>query len=446
MVIINPSNATQPAAFNRPAGPAPVLPTDRVLNAVVMGQRAEHLYELASGNLRLMAESQTALRRGEQLLLQVTGKDAQQRPTLQVINTSAGAISPLLKAMLPQQQGINQLLANITPLLNKANDSTLNKLSSALVNALPSRQQLSDPAGLRAAILSSGFFMEAQLAAGIAPANDLKSALLRLAQQLENLRQSNAASTQTDPSKASKLSQDYSGLARTAGAKAEMPPSTNSLPNLSQPPTAAKDGLNPVSTNYGKPAPSSDLPGVLRSQPRIAAELPEQKLSQEAVIKQLLQDSRGAIARLESHQLLHLQQKDPLQSQYLIEIPVRNDDGIDVWQMQLQWQRTSEDQEHPTDNASDEDQYQRRWQINLNFDLPGLGPINTKVIQQGKQLAITFNTETQATRALIEQRQHELNQRLEEQGIIDTEIVTHTGIGPAASSPLSSHSLLDDQA
>lgn len=110
MVIINPSNATQPAAFNRPAGPAPILPTDKVLNAVVMGQRADHLYELASGNLRLMAESQTALRRGEQLLLQVTGKDALQRPTLQVINTSPSAINPLLKAMLPQQQGINQLL------------------------------------------------------------------------------------------------------------------------------------------------------------------------------------------------------------------------------------------------------------------------------------------------------------------------------------------------
>ena len=64
MVIINPSFATQPAAFNRPAGPAPVLAIDRVLTAVVVGQRAEHLYELASGNLKLMAESQTALRHG----------------------------------------------------------------------------------------------------------------------------------------------------------------------------------------------------------------------------------------------------------------------------------------------------------------------------------------------------------------------------------------------
>ena len=164
------------------------------------------------------------------------------------------------------------------------------------------------------------------------------------------------------------------------------------------------------------------------------------------MVKQLLQDSRGAIARLESHQLLHLQQKDPLQSQYLIELPVRNDDGVDVWQMQLQWQRSPEDKEQQAADTENDDPYQRRWQINLNFDLPGLGAINTKVTQQGSQLAITFNTERQATRYLIEHRQLELSQRLAEQGLIDTDIQTHTGISPAASSPLSMRSLLEDQA
>ena len=445
MVIINPSIATQPAAFNRPAGPAPILPADKVLNAVVMGQRAEHLYELASGNLRLMAESQTALRRGEQLLLQVTGKDAQQRPTLQVINTTPSAINPLLKAMLPQQQGINQLLANINQLFSSpaASNTALTKLTSELLNALPARQQVSDPAGLRQAILSSGFFMEGQLAAGIAPPNDLKSALLRLAQQLENLRLSSATTSQESTSK-NKLSQDYSNLARGAGTKSESPLMTSSQTNPSAA-NATKSNLSP-NTSYSKPAASCDLPGVLRSQPRLPAEVPDLKLTQDAVIKQLLQDSRGVIARLESHQLLHLQQKEPQQNQYLIELPVRNDDGIDVWQLQLQWQRPSSDQDHQSSDATGEDHYQRRWQINLNFDLPGLGAISTKVIQQGSQLAITFSADSQATRALIELRQHELSQRLEEQGIADTEIQTHTGISPAASSPLSSHSLLEDQA
>ncbi len=443
MVIINPSNATQPAAFNRPAGPAPILPTDKVLNAVVMGQRAEHLYELASGNLRLMAESQTALRRGEQLLLQVTGKDANQRPTLQVLNTNNSAIAPLLKAMLPQQQGVNQLVASINQLLSSPGDPALKNLTSGLLNTLPSRQQVSDPAGLREAILSSGFFMEGQLAAGIAPPNDLKSALLRLAQQLENLRLSNASNSQEGAIKTNKLVQDYSGLARGAATKPELSLPTNSPANPSATPSNAKSNL---STNYSSQPPSSDLPGVLRSQPRLPTELLDPKLNHEAVLKQLLQDSRGAIARLESHQLLHLQQKDPQQSQYLVELPVRNNDGVDVWQLQLQWQRSPEEQDQAASDTTSEDKHQRRWQINLNFDLPGLGAINTKVIQHGKQLAITFNTENQATRALIEQRQHELSQSLEEQGITDTEILTHTGISPAASSPLSNHSLLEDKA
>ena len=447
MVIINPSNATQPAAFNRPAGPAPILPIDKVLNAVVMGQRADHLYELASGNLRLMAESQTALRRGEQLLLQVTGKDAQQRPTLQVINASPNTLNPLLKAMLPQQQGVNQLLANISQLISSpASNTALNKASNEFLGILPSRQQVSNPAGLLNAIQSSGFFMESNLAASIAPPGDLKGALLRLAQKLENLRLSIAASPQESASKAAKLSQDYSGLARGAGTKLDSSLLVNGQTSPDQSLNSHKPHFGP-NTNYNRPIPNSDLPGVLRSQPRLLPELGSLKLSQEALVKQLLQDCRGAIARLESHQLLHLQQKDPLQNQYLIEVPVRDDDGIDVWQLQLQWLRAREEQEHSPENTkSDTEQHQRRWQINLNFELPGLGAINTLVSQQGKQIAISFNTEIQATRSLIDAHQHELSQRLTEQGLVDTEIQTHTGITPAPSSPLISQSLLEDQA
>ena len=40
MVIINTTPAIQPAAVNRPAGPAPILPADRLLMAVVLGQKA----------------------------------------------------------------------------------------------------------------------------------------------------------------------------------------------------------------------------------------------------------------------------------------------------------------------------------------------------------------------------------------------------------------------
>ncbi|MEX1669164.1 flagellar hook-length control protein FliK [Zhongshania guokunii] len=444
MVIINPSNATQPAAFNRPAGPAPILPTDKVLNAVVMGQRAEHLYELASGNLRLMAESQTALRRGEQLLLQVTGKDSQQRPTLQVLGgANTAAITPLLKTMIPQQQSINHLLASSAQLSTATAPPQLKAISQAIMDILPLRQQVSDPTGLREAIAQSGFFMENQLAAGTAPPGDLKSALLRMAQRLENLRLSSAAKPAVTTGEHKKLLQDYSELARSSGAKpasagAEL--ATALLNNSGKPATS-------LSTSYGQMPKPSDLPGELRAQGRLAAELPDIKIGQEAALKQLLQEARGAIARLESHQLLHLQQKDPQQAQYIIELPVRNDDGVDVWQMQLQWQAARDHPEENEQHKSDEsDENLRRWLINLNFDLPGLGPINARVQQQGSTLAITFNSEHSKTHELIAARQHELNLRLEEQGITATEIQSHTGISNAANSPLSNQSLLEDQA
>ena len=109
MVIINPTISTQPAALTRPAGPAPVLPADRVLNAVVLGERAQHLYELSSGSLRMMAESQTPLREGEQLQLRVLGKDAQQRPQLEILQRGTQDISPQLRNRLPEQLSLNHV-------------------------------------------------------------------------------------------------------------------------------------------------------------------------------------------------------------------------------------------------------------------------------------------------------------------------------------------------
>lgn len=447
MVIINPSIASQPAAFNRPAGPAPILPTDRVLNAVVLGQRAEHLYELASGNLRLMAESQTALRRGEQLLLQVTGNDAQQRPTLKVLTPNNSAISPLLKEMLPQQQSANQLMASLSALIsNTGAQPKLAALAAELLSSLPRRQQVSDPDGLTEAIRNSGLFLESRATDGKLPPQDLKSQLLQLAQRLEQ-QYSKSALAKAEGQTASKLAQDYS-------PKLRMPadPSSLTLPSSqpANPPATPLPSHSSLLNAYRGNFNSTDLPGQMLAQGRVPVANGQNELSPEVLSKQLLLEVRGAIARQEAHQLLHLQQRDGQQAQYVVELPVRNDDGVDVWQLHLHWLAQAEEDQHGhKDHLNSRDKPTHLWRITLNFDLPGLGQISVKVQQQAAEsskLIINFSSDSDATRTTIETHQHELQSRLEAEGIHDTSILCHTGITSNSDSSFSNQALVNDSA
>lgn len=436
MVIINPSFATQPAAFNRPAGPAPVLAIDRVLTAVVVGQRANHVYELASGGLKMMAESQTALRHGEQLLLQVIGRDQKQRPRLQILKPETGLIHNQLRTTLPQQQNVSQLLANLAK-LSSMPDQQLAAIGKGFVDAIASRAQSSDPDGLRQAILQSGLFLESQLAKGQAPPGDLKRALLKLSQQISQQLASDPKSVRTD-SKPVKAEGKSPPLAR------EYSPQTRLSPPLNEPHTKPKLSSesypqSPVSKPRG-----TELPGELRPQSRQVPTL-SQTDSDADILQQVLRDVRGTIARQESHQLLHLHQSDKSQAQYMVELPVRSNDGIDVWQLHFgKFERKDKDQQNPQEQNSAE-KPQHNWTVTLSFDLPGLGPIRARVTQT-PDINIRFSADNSATTALIESQRHQLEQTLESQGVTTQSIQCNNESITVDSTALYSQSLLDTQA
>ncbi|WP_269619276.1 flagellar hook-length control protein FliK [Zhongshania sp. BJYM1] len=432
MVIINPSFATQPAALNRPSGPAPVLAIDRVLTAVVVGQRAEHLYELASGNLRMMAESQTALRHGEKLLLQVTGKDHKQRPQLQILKAETGLVNSQLRATLPQQQSANQLLANLSKLSTMPQQQSLAGLGKEFIGVLPDKAQLSDPAGLRQAIMQSGLFLESQIIKDTLSNRDLKRALLRLSHQIS--QQLDGAKSETNIEKADTkhppLAKEYSPQTRLAPLPSEHMATKTAVESYVQSATA-------------KPK-SEELPGQLHPQGRQVASLNNSDSDIE-ILQQILRDVRGTIARQESHQLLHLQQSDKQQTQYMVELPVRGSDGIDVWQLHLQKFSHAEDDQNAPDTPQKDKQDQHNWTITLSFDLPGLGPFRARVSQQ-PDLNIHFSADSSNTTELIKSQCHELVQRLEDQGINAQKIECRSEPISVDSSPSYSQSLLDTQA
>jgi hypothetical protein len=437
MVIINPSFATQPAASNRPAGPAPVLAIDRVLTAVVIGQRANHVYELASGGLKMMAESQTALRHGEHLLLKVIGKDQQQRPKLQILKPEIGLIQNQLRATLPQQQNVSQLLANLAKLSNMP-DQQLAAIGKGFVDAIAGRAQSSHPDGLRQAISQSGLFLESQLAKGQAPPGDLKRALLKLSQQISKQLASDPKNIGTDAKqvkadgKNPPLAREYSPQSRLSLPVTETHTTTPKLSTESYPQSPAT-----------KPR-GTELPGELRPQGRQAPTV-SQADSDADILQQVLRDVRGTIARQESHQLQHLQQSDKSQAQYMVELPVRSNDGIDVWQLHFgKFERKYKDQQSPQEQTAAE-KPQHNWTVTLSFDLPGLGPIRARVTQT-PDINIRFSADNKATTALIESQRHQLEQTLESQGVTTQSIQCNNESITVDSTALYAQSLLNTQA
>lgn len=436
MVIINPSFATQPAALNRPSGPAPVLAIDRVLTAIVVGQRAEHLYELASGNLRMMAESQTALRHGEKLLLQVTGKDHKQRPQLQILKADTGLVNNQLRATLPQQQSANQLLANLSKLSTMPQQQSLAALGKEFLAAIPDKAQLSDPAGLRQAIMQSGLFLENQIAKDAMSSRDLKRALLRLSHQISQQLQGQEGATKGD-NNLEKSEPKRLPLAREYSPQTRLAP----LPNEH---TATKSPVESYAQSAAAKPKSEELPGQLHPQSRQASSINTTD-SEIEILHQILRDVRGTVARQESHQLLHLQQSDKQQTQYMVELPVRGSDGIDVWQLHLQKFSQSKDDDSKSESPKKKDHAEHNWTITLSFDLPGLGPLRARVSQK-PDLNIRFSADSSETAALINLQCHELEERLDAQGISIKNIECSSESIIIDSSPTYSQSLLDTQA
>lgn len=428
MVIINTTPAIQPAAVNRPAGPAPILPADRLLMAVVLGQKAGHLYELASGNLRLMAESQTPLRQGEQLQLQVTGRDAQQRPLLQILNRADAKLLPLLKATLPQQQGLNQLSSGLITALAQSPQSAPNHALQTglqqLFAALPRRQQLQEPRGLQQALLNSGLFLEAGLAQGQVGRSDIKAQLLRLAALLSR---QHVGSAEGKPATANRPGTEY------LPARSSHPHSSHSAPPSRSPAMSAYANSSP-------PPTSSELPGAIRSQGRLPI---TRHIDPGQLLNQLQHQVDGALARIQAHQLLSLQSKDDSQRPHIMEIPVVDEDGIDVWQIAVERApyRDKEQHDAPQDRDHQGDT-QHQWRFTLSFDFPALGAIKVTVADTNGTLDIQFTAARPATLALIRRYQSELEEHLEG----PCEIHSRCGDTDGPGSPLSSRHLLEDQA
>lgn len=364
---------TPPPASTTPPNnihPAPtaavnsIMASGAVLNATVLQHRSDQLYEMSAQRQHFLAHSQQPLQVGQKLTLQVNRST--QTPAaieLRIINAEQQLIKENLRAALPRQQDLQPLLQRLSLVLSPNTASQLPadliKVSDQFLRQMPNVAQISQGLGLQQAVQLSGIFHESALLAG-QPAHDLKTQLLQLWSILNNQRQ------QLSPQQ----------LSQGIWIRPEQ-----AQQNKSQAPV------------------QSPLPGSLLA-PKMSLSA-NQNSNVGQLMQLLMQDAEGVIARIESHQLMHLQQREPQQAQWFIDLPVRHEQHTDVLRMHVQ---------------RDQREYQEEesiWSFSVSFDFEQTGPMLAK-LTLAEGLNIQFYAQRAATVDLIQAFAEQLENTLAE--------------------------------
>jgi hypothetical protein len=415
----------QPLTVNLtgPLAQATAWKPGQVLEAVVTrSQAGSTRTEIRIGNARLTLELPAPVPQGSRLALQVVRAGAQ--PTLALLSAASGtahtpiasqaslttssapatpapAAPPLLSpawlaSLLPAQGSQAPLLSALSWLV--AQPERLQSLPQPVRAALeqvtaqiPGVEQATRAEGLKQAVARSGLFHEASLAiqatatvgASTVPAPNLKSVLLSLAARLR----AHAAIPRATPAVARPM---------------DIPP--------------PRPGAGPT--------------------PQARTESGLTGLTRDALLEVLRTRTESALARLALHQWSALENPDTGLPRWLLELPLRSQQGVDLVHLLLEREaKRDEPDEGPT------------WRAELALDLPGLGPVHVHVAVTGEHVQTRFWAEDPDTVRRIRTALPVLRDKLEERALRVRDLGCHEGHPPPRNARAPSRTpLLDDRA
>ena len=404
------------------SGSAPRLPnvtpgiqanwqSGQILQALVLKATPEHLLLNIQG-IRASVARPPAIRlqSGDRLQLEVVknSKPAQLK-LIDVQTTVTTTLNRALRASLPQQQALPPLLANIEylsrdPAAVSQLDKAVRTAAQQIYYQLPTPESLRKPEALKQALALSGPFLENHLhhaqQAGAQQAGgniqqDLRTRLLRLSTQLQHYIARQSAQ-------------------HLPARQASLPPQT----------VARQTGAEPVTTNpHAVPPPvSARNPGVHAP---VNASLAQTNPGRAA--EQLLQQTEGALARLHIHQLQHLKGEEVGRPGWAMELPVRSEQGINLFDIRIHPEDQSPVFWHDEQQAPDQQQLAQRWSVRMAFDLEGLGPVQAIISLQQEQISVQFHAEQKQTTTLFNEYLAMLGSRLRQSGLEVARLDCHQG-------------------
>lgn len=394
-----------------------------VISSPQAGQTGQS--ELRIGNLLVKAQTGALnLTAGQTLRLEVAS--LKELPVLKLLGLlQQNPVAQALRSVLPRQQPLAPLFAALARVVNPSGsgpplDPAISRLARELFARLPDTASVSRPTSLQQALRDSGQFLESKLAQSVLArpplakgetlARDFKANLLRLVQVLrENVANSapvtsRAAASATAQASAAQLSSQLSSqLASSLASSVRLPPGL-----LGDPSAPLQRGQPPL------PVPLAGLAQLARS----GAPLTPQEL---------LRHVEAALARVQLNQLSSLPVERQLAPEWLIELPVRRDAEMDIWSLRIS-RDPAADKDSAVGAAPD-------WTVMLAFDLPGLGPMQTRVSLRGDRVTAQFFSQTQGILPVISEHLPLLQSRLQQAGLQVDDLSCHHGQIPAPASP-----------
>lgn len=447
---IHPTPTTTPSSPIGSQGFSRVWQVGAILQLMVTQVEGKNvslaLQQLGADLPLLQTTTNLPLTQGQEIVARVTGD--LKNPSLQLIQfnqTPQDILSQTLRLQLPQQQPLSPLLTNLNQIARQTQiqgpvppsaapatmlPAKIQELTAALVASLPTSQQVRDPHQLFKAMHLSGQYLEHSLMNRLTgqphfnPEQDVRGQLLRLAQALRQ------------------LADQPQHLSRPAATTTPAPPSPAQTATPHTPtavmheavPTTNKDAATGSSnTTTTSPAAPTDTQKGAPSQTTSASlsTLLDSKLLPDELLKQV----DGVLARMQSQQLQSLQAEQQGRQMWMMELPVRHDNGIDLFNLRLQ-----RDGHH-----GQQQEQEQSWSMTLAFDLEGLGPIRVNVSLAGEAITANFWTELPDTRRLFHEHIEHLRSRLQHSGLEVSELSCQCGIPPEPPAVNQSR-LLDERA
>lgn len=441
MVNLPPTGPILPAPAASAPPPADTLSTWRVgqvLAATVMANPQPGQSELRIGNLLVRAQTGTLeLSPGQNLRLEVAS--LKEQPVLKLLSLLQQ--NPVLLAVrdtLPRQQPLAPLFSALARLATGSAQSQnapapLARLAQEFLNRLPDTQSVATAGGLRQALRDSGLFLETKLvhATTLPPGargetfqrahldRDIKANLLRLVSVLKE----NAANSAPAAGRGA-----APGNAPAAPAGAALPAQLATALAAAAP--RAPFTATPVDVGVPLQRGQPPLPPLT-----LARVLKGQELTMTP--RELQLQAEGALARVQLNQLSSLPQERQPGMEWLVELPVRRQQETDIWNLRISRDPERDTGRGPADGAAG-------WSVMLAFDLPGLGPMQTRVNLRGEQISAQFFSQTPGILSLIREHLPMLQARLRQAGLQIDELSCHHGQIPAPITPQRTR-LLDER-
>ncbi|HFD80849.1 MAG TPA: flagellar hook-length control protein FliK [Gammaproteobacteria bacterium] len=471
--IMEPTGPTSGIQRSPASGPStpPAWQAGQQLRATVIESGIGRVL-LSVGNRQLSAETSLLLEKGQELTLLVRSLGRQ--PVLSIVSRLQESPAAMaLRLLLPRQQPAGTLLTSLLQLARTPNaplPPAAAETLRRLVGSLPSTGSVQTPAGLRKAIADSGLFMEQRLLqAPAALRNDLKAALLRLAgalrQQPADGRTPSASDGAGRPAARNDPGTGTAAVRPERPAPGHAPPPARPTATPAATPTShqvrralqaaaslrtlapASPGSEPAAraesttpspaSAAAQPAPAPPLRGTVPV-PLAPAKAALELLARLGELRAgLLQQTESVLARIQLQQLAALPREGERGLlEWLLELPLRRGDVIDLWSLRIVGEEAPRRRKQPG---------QRRWSVQLAFDLPGLGPVQAQVRLTGETVSARFWPEQPQTRALFDAHLQELRSALTGAGLEVAELECLQGPLPCAESP-ETPPVIDEQA